>query len=316
MTKRTVPGKHLIRFCASTALLLLLSTQTRAATTVQVSTSLGNFAIELYDDIAPETVANFLEYVESGRFNRTVIHSSEPGIALRGGWLLFNPLNNTLLPITRESDKRVVNESRVSNSFGTIAMAKDPGDTNSSTSRWFINLGDNGESFDEQNGGFTVFGRIDDEGMTVVEKIAAQPTYEIAGLANFPLIDYYDDVVISANFIDVNMIVEREPPPPPNFLDEERGIMQTAIDTGTSGFAAISFKLIRAQPTLIFQLDLGSVEILSERVDKMASFNAAAGKLFMPELYVAGIPAFRNLTFRITDAENLIFELTTFEKLL
>ena len=143
-------------------------------------------SIELFDDVTPITVANFLNYVNTGRFNGTVIHRSVPGFVIQGGWLSYNAATNQLDPITL--DAAIQNEFSVSNTRGTVAMAKVGGDPNSATSQWFVNLADNSANLDGQNGGFTAFGRVIGDGMTVVDNIAAQPTFTIAGITNFPLL--------------------------------------------------------------------------------------------------------------------------------
>ena len=69
-------------------------------------------------------------------------------------------------------------------------MAKLGGDPNSATSQWFINLNDNSANLDAQNGGFTVFGEVIGDGMTVVDALAALPTFTVSGNPNFPLNNY------------------------------------------------------------------------------------------------------------------------------
>jgi cyclophilin family peptidyl-prolyl cis-trans isomerase len=152
--------------------------------------SLGSFNVELYDANAPQTVANFLSYMnkgpaDQGGYNFTLIHRSAK---------TFDPATNTDVPFIIQgggfaccilqrpvhigTDSPVPNEfspSR-SNVRGTIAMAKLGGLPDSATSEWFINLRDNSANLDTQNGGFTVFGHVLDTGMDVVDKIAAQPT--------------------------------------------------------------------------------------------------------------------------------------------
>ena len=142
----------------------------------------------MFDDITPITVANFLNYVNSGRFNGTVIHRSVPGFVIQGGWLSYNARNNQLDQIAL--DAAIQNEFSVSNTRGTVAMAKVGGDPNSATSQWFVNLADNSANLDGQNGGFTAFGRVIGDGMTVVDNIAAQPTFTVAGITDFPLLNY------------------------------------------------------------------------------------------------------------------------------
>ena len=87
-----------VKLCLVLAASFLLSVQSASATTVRVITSLGDFSIELFDDVTPITVANFLNYVNSGRFNGTVIHRSVPGFVIQGGWLSYNARNQSVRP--------------------------------------------------------------------------------------------------------------------------------------------------------------------------------------------------------------------------
>jgi peptidyl-prolyl cis-trans isomerase A (cyclophilin A) len=288
----------------------LLSVQSASATTVRVSTSLGDFSIELFDDVTPITVANFLNYVNSGRFNGTVIHRSEPGFVIQGGWLSYNAATNQLDPITL--DVATQNEFSVSNTRGTVAMAKVEGDPNSATSQWFVNLADNSAKLDGQNGGFTAFGRVIGDGMTVVDNIAAQPIFTIAGITNFPLLNYSssDEMIGTSNFVNIAVVVEV-----PNYFDEASGRLHVTVDAGASGLASMAFSITATEPSAIVQLDLSSVAVLTQTVDKIATFDAETGRLVLPEIVISGEVAFRNLSFILTDVEQLLFTLESFEQI-
>lgn len=145
------------------------------ATVVRMQTSLGIIDIRLLDSEAPLTVANFLKYVDSGTYTRSLIHRSVPGFIVQGGGLALTGTNNTLSAIT--TNPPVTNEfsSSRSNLRSTVAMAKVGGNPNSATSQWFVNLANNSTILDPQNGGFTVFGQVAEKSMLVVDAIAALP---------------------------------------------------------------------------------------------------------------------------------------------
>lgn len=140
------------------------------ATTVQFQTVLGDFEVNLYDEETPATVANFLEYVESGAYENTVFHRLIPGFILQGGGYYYDFDEEDLFDI--EAKKTVINEPKFSSRRGTIAMAKRQYDPNSATVEWFINLSHNHANLDVQNGGFTVFGEVIGDGMEVVDALA------------------------------------------------------------------------------------------------------------------------------------------------
>ncbi|MFO0897506.1 MAG: Ig-like domain-containing protein [Pirellulales bacterium] len=152
--------------------------------TVTFQTSLGNFDVELYDQQAPLTVQNFLNYVRDNDYDGSIFHRSVPGFVVQGGGF---KTDFSSVP----ADPAVQNEPGISNTRGTIAMAKLGGNPNSATNQWFFNLADNSSNLDNQNGGFTVFGKVLGNGMQIVDAIAALPTTNRGGaFTNLPVRNY------------------------------------------------------------------------------------------------------------------------------
>lgn len=134
---------------------------------VAINTNLVDFEIELLTADAPGTVANFLNYVNDGDYSNAIMHRFVSGFVLQGGGFKTNSTTFTSADqfTAVPTDPAIQNEYKISNTAGTIAMAKLGGDPNSATSQFFINLGDNSSNLDNQNGGFTVFARLVDEGL-------------------------------------------------------------------------------------------------------------------------------------------------------
>lgn len=143
---------------------------TRSA--VRMFTSLGELDLVLLPSQAPKTVANFLKYVGRGAYTGSLIHRSVPGFIIQGGAYTLSA-TPSIDPIP--TDSPVPNEFKVSNTRGTIAMAKLSNDPNSANSQWFFNESDSNKSLDTQNGGFTVFGRLADYSLPVMDALAAVP---------------------------------------------------------------------------------------------------------------------------------------------
>jgi peptidyl-prolyl cis-trans isomerase B (cyclophilin B) len=141
--------------------------------TVALDTNHGRIVLELYADKAPNTAANFVEYVKSGFFDGTLFHRVIPGFMIQGGGFDGQQRQKpTRSPIQNEAD------NGVGNARGTIAMAR-TGDPHSATAQFFINLKDNTflnhTGKNSQGWGYTVFGKVT-EGMDVVDKIAKVKT--------------------------------------------------------------------------------------------------------------------------------------------
>ncbi len=134
---------------------------------VRGTNSLGLLDVELFDHEKPATVRNFLYYIRSGAYSNSFVHRLVPGFIVQGGGFTVTNASSTnffsaydaVAEFGRVTNEFLVGE-RLTNSFGTIAMAKLGDDPNSATSQWFFNLANNSTNLDNQNGGFTVFGRV------------------------------------------------------------------------------------------------------------------------------------------------------------
>lgn len=137
------------------------------ANVVTINTNKVDFDIELLKSDTPITVANFLKYVNDGDYNNSFMHRYVSGFVLQGGgFTTTSPTYTSTGQFTAvPTDAAIQNEYKLSNTAGTLAMAKLGGDVNSATSQFFINLADNSGNLDSQNGGFTVFARVLDSGI-------------------------------------------------------------------------------------------------------------------------------------------------------
>ena len=140
---------------------------------VKLQTSLGTLTIDLYADKAPETVRNFLEYVDAGHYDNTIFHRVIDGFMIQGGGFdAAMQQKGVRAPVKNEADNGLKNDR------GTIAMAR-TSDPHSATAQFFINVADNDflnfRAPAADGWGYCVFGRVVD-GMDVVDKIRSVAT--------------------------------------------------------------------------------------------------------------------------------------------
>jgi cyclophilin family peptidyl-prolyl cis-trans isomerase len=159
---------------------------------VTVDTNFGNFQIQLYPSVAPQTVANFLTYVDDGAYNDVIFHRSVPGsVEQTGGYLsptnTFSGNTSQFTPISTNAP--IPLEYNLPNTLGSVGMARGSA-TNSATSQWYVNLTDNTQTFGpSNNGGYAVFGQVINGGMSVLNAIAALPVDNVdnATFSQLPL---------------------------------------------------------------------------------------------------------------------------------
>ena len=148
-----------------------------------IKTSMGEIEVELFADRAPETVKNFLAYVDAGHFNGTIFHRVIDGFMIQGGGFTRDMRQKpTQAPVRNEAANRVPNQR------GTLAMAR-TGDPHSASAQFFINVADNAflnhSAPTPQGWGYCVFGRVT-RGMEVVDRIKAVPTTTVGPFENVP----------------------------------------------------------------------------------------------------------------------------------
>ncbi len=150
---------------------------------VRMSTSLGDMVIELNAAKAPNTVANFLSYVDSGFYTDTLYHRVISNFMIQGGGFdLQQNKKTTQAPIKNEAD------NGLKNTRGTIAMAR-TGDPHSATAQFFINVKNNNNldfrSKDQRGWGYAVFGKVT-EGLDTMDKIRYTRTVRSGRFQNLP----------------------------------------------------------------------------------------------------------------------------------
>ena len=142
--------------------------------TVLISTSLGDITVELYNDRAPVSVQNFLQYVNEGFYPGTIFHRVISGFMIQGGGFTTDMVEKpTRPPIRNEATNGLTNVR------GTLAMARTEA-LRSATAQFFINVADNRAKLDHhgfapEDFGYAVFGRVL-SGLEVCDRIAAVKT--------------------------------------------------------------------------------------------------------------------------------------------
>ncbi|MGD8561212.1 MAG: peptidylprolyl isomerase [Desulfarculaceae bacterium] len=164
---------------------------------VKLTTNQGEIVLELNDDKAPETVANFLGYVEDGFYNGTIFHRVIAGFMIQGGGMTEDMKEkSTKDPVKNEADNGLKNEPY------TVAMARTQ-EPHSASAQFFINVADN--TFLNHTGknpegwGYAVFGKVV-TGQDVVDKIKAVAT----GRKGF-----YDDVPLEPVIIEKAEVIAK-----------------------------------------------------------------------------------------------------------
>jgi len=180
------PPRRLLMQVAAAGAALMLCGSALAFENPQVSlkTTMGEIVIELDQEKAPKSTANFLQYVKSGFYKGTVFHRVITDFMIQAGGYTEKLIDK---PGVR---KPIPSEARngLSNKPYTVAMARTD-NPNSATSQFFINTNDNaGLDYPGQDGhGYAVFGRVV-KGQETVDKIKNVMVDDVRGMQNVPVV--------------------------------------------------------------------------------------------------------------------------------
>lgn len=162
---------------------------------VEFVTTEGTFIVRLRRDLVPETVENFLRYVDGKFYDDTIFHEVTPNYAIVGG----NFTESDGKMVEKPGLVAILNEAQhgLPNQRGTIAMARAPQDADSARCQFFFNLGDNA-SLDYappedgvplwQTAGYCAFGTVEEGGMAVLDAIAQKPVTSRNGMDRVPTV--------------------------------------------------------------------------------------------------------------------------------
>lgn len=243
---------------------------------VSLNTNFGSILLELFEDEAPGTVDNFLNYVNDSDYinsffhRRAFLQTSGVGVLQGGGFTTGEVvLDDTPQFGNVPTDAPIQNEPGVPNVRTTIAMAK-TSDPNSATSQFYFNVVDNSQALDNpaNSGGFTVFGRALD--MTVVDAISSLNTTATPFSSDTPIGPNNELVVIQSNtghgelvgekYLDVNANGTRD--------DGETGIADAIvyIDANNNNVRDADELFVRTDSNGNFRLAVapGTYSVLSE----------------------------------------------------
>ncbi len=216
-------------------------------TLAQFRTVFGDIEVELYDQDKPVTVQNFVRYAQEGAYQDEFAHRLLPGFVLQGGGFTVSARGTTNWQISAVATyPPITNEfgvgRRFSNVYGTIAMAKVGGDTNSATSQWFFNLADN--TFldnPDTNNLFVVFGHVI-SGTNVLNVFNKFQLYDGTQTNNLVAYvpPYFNDLPLLKPVLSDT-----------NFLFVDVSLLQVAISTNPDGGHVISWNSAAAMTNVV-----------------------------------------------------------------
>lgn len=306
--------ESLVKPLIGLALLVSLSTVTHAATVVSVQTALGSYKIELYEDLAPNTVARFLSDVEAGRYQFTFVHFSANTYYVAGRYV-YNSCTQGPEEIAA-GEARTVEETGLANTTGTVAMVRDALNPSQFTGEILVNLGNNTPA--SQSEAPVVIGTII-EGLSVADTVPDLWRVSLDVSPSVPTINYDGIFTVQCgifnrdNLVQLAMTVESvDGNDPANNYDSASQRVNLKVDAGSEGLLSLAFTIVQTAPQVVIQVLPETVAALTETVAGVSSYDAASETLTIPQLAVDGTVTYSDMVFSLTDAAQLQFTLQSF----
>lgn len=298
---------------AFVVLTTIASAPAAAGTLVRVSTTIGDYTIELLDESAPQTVQNFLNYVNRNDYNGTYLHRVVDDFVVQGGAYGFQLFYG---PVDVPVDPPVLNEPGASNVRGTVAMAKLDGQPDSATNQWFVNLSDN-TSLDTTNGGFTVFGTVLGNGMIILDAIDDLPAVSLGYKASSA--PYWTESFNNGlDFVYMNAEVVERFSEAPHVYETNTGKLITTVSVdGGSELISLNFDTIASDPEVVLQANTKSIIPRKETFPDIATYSTSDNRLRIPSLEVnqnGNVFLLNNVVFVLSNTELSQFTLESYEQ--
>jgi peptidyl-prolyl cis-trans isomerase A (cyclophilin A) len=295
---------------------------------VCMESNVGGFCMDLMPEVASKTVANFLHYVVDGDYNNTFIHRMVPGFVVQGGGFRTSP------PFSRVPvDPTIDNEYSTPNTRGTVALAKQPNLPNSGSSEWFVNVADNSEGLNaNNNGGFTVFGRVREADMGVFDNIANLPRRDlyqfVAGgspgrtsFAEVPLrrseleggMTLDDLVVIKRAFLPGHETNPCYPVKPQTVTEYKRRAFTAPVRMDDGKIYEFQFARTGIEDTFIFQPALWNIREVADIGQPVATYSAATQLMHIPTVLTPDNSVLYNVRLRMSNLATFQFTLESFD---
>ncbi len=309
-------------------LLLVLAKPALAQKYVCMQSTQGEWCVELLRSAAPNTVTNFLRYVNDGRYTNNLVHRSVPGFVIQGGG--FSLDTNVVNALA--SYGTINNEFNRTNVRGTVAMAK-TSDPNSATSQWFVNLSNNNTFLDlSANGSFTVFANVV-YGMDKVDKIAGLRIANLSSSLGSAFAEMPVDAPANVNQLTVQnlVLVTRayttdvlpgstvQPyhcsAPVNNEALTELCSNSVTFPLSLQGGGAyeVTLDLVATAPAMVFGVRAGSLKPLALLPNTYASFNPVTNVAVIPSVRVGSV-IYDNVQLLMTNAATQQLTLQSFKQ--